>query len=580
MDNIKRKGKSEVKSKGKKAKSGGEVSFFDKTFFQTLGKFDQKASRKKVLGIVLAVIMIASVSASIVASPITDQSSYVESEMVRNEDVVKAMSVEDLNLNIVPKTFKDLKMESIIAQIIDVSETNPAGVQSFASMHDISIVDGRIRVVLELTDDNAALEDANVNIETRYKNLVQALVPISELKEIARDPAVYYIRLPLRAYPMITSEGVGVINADELHAIGIKGDGIKIAVIDGGFEGYTTNPEIPSANIAEVKSFRADGDIEAGSEHGSACAEIVLDVAPNASLYLYNFQYDIEFINATKYAISKGVHIISCSCGFLAGPFNGTGPICEVVDDARTHGILFAESAGNQAERHYEGKYTDTDGDNWHEFSTSPKDETLLIGDISAYDLIGFYLSWDDWQYSDQDYDLYFYYYYAGDWYYIKSDNPQTGTQHPKEVIAGYFVIHIEDSYVKIKRYSATRDVHFELYSAYQDLKEHNVPSSSLCIPADAAGAMTAGATYWDDDSLESFSSQGPTNDGRIKPDVTAPDGVSTYAYGSGKFYGTSASAPHVAGAAALLLSGNQSLTPDQLQSTLEKNAIDLGVPG
>ena len=56
--------------------------------------------------------------------------------------------------------------------------------------------------------------------------------------------------------------------------------------------------------------------------------------------------------------------------------------------------------------------------------------------------------------------------------------------------------------------------------------------------------------------TIEFFSSQGPTIDGRNKPDVSAIDGVSITGAGSfgSVFFGTSAATPHVAGIAALLL--------------------------
>ena len=53
---------------------------------------------------------------------------------------------------------------------------------------------------------------------------------------------------------------------------------------------------------------------------------------------------------------------------------------------------------------------------------------------------------------------------------------------------------------------------------------------------------------------MEFFSSQGPTTDGRTKPDVSAIDGVSISGAGSfgTTFFGTSAAAPHAAAIAAL----------------------------
>jgi len=398
------------------------------------------------------------------------------------------------------------------------------------------------------------------------------------------------IRKPLRAYPMgtIMSEGVDVINADKVHEVGIRGEDVKIAIIDTGFKAYKSNPEIPAENIEVNKSFRADGKIDI-SEHGTACAEVVLDVAPNAKLYLFAAETGVEFVNAVDYAISQGVDIISCSLGFYnAGGYDGTGFICDAVDKARDKGILFVTAAGDEAGRHYEGKYKDTDGDAWHEFndSSSPRDEilNLTIEKVPYGTTIGLFLSWDDWPTSNQDYDLYLYEKNdtTGIWEEIDSSkNPQTGFQPPTESIV-HKKSHGSTSLwgVLIRKYSATRAVNFELYCDCSNVSfaEYNVERSSLTIPADAEGAMIVGATYWKTDDLESFSSRGPTNDGRTKPDVTAPDGVSNFVYG--KFYGTSVSVAHTAGAAALLVSAKPSLTSDALQSLLEDNAVDLGAYG
>jgi subtilisin family serine protease len=509
-------------------------------------------------------------------------------------------TTEDLNLNIAPdKTFKDPKMESAIVYINMVKVGNPTRMQCGINANEIDFIDDKIRVVLELIDDEpstlSSLEEYGITIEATYKNLVQVLIPISKLKSISENPSVRYIRMPLRSSPnAITSEGVATIGADKLHDIGIRGNDVKIAIIDGGFKGYKRNLEIPIANLIEAKSFRADRDIEAGEVHGAACAEVVLDVAPDAGLYLLNFDTGVEFANAVDYAIEKDVNIISCSMAWVnAGGYDGTGFICDIANHAHENGILFVNSAGNYAERHYEGIYNDTDGDNWHEFSINPKDELIDLGYIEAGAPITLFLSWDDWPYSNQDYDLYLFNYTGVmetkpiAW----STNYQTGTQPPREGIVGY----APDSnyyYVAIGNYSATRDVHFELYSFHNYFPEYNVSSSSLSQPADAVGVMAVGATYWKDDSLEYFSSRGPTNDGRLKPDVTAPDGMSNsvYALSTGNhdadlsagisFFGTSASAPHTAGAAALLLSANSSLTANDLQSLLESTAVDLGTPG
>jgi subtilisin family serine protease len=116
---------------------------------------------------------------------------------------------------------------------------------------------------------------------------------------------------------------------------------------------------------------------------------------------------------------------------------------------------------------------------------------------------------------------------------------------------------------------------------------EHQVADGSVTEPGSSSRALTVGAVCWQTSGLESFSSRGPTIDGRTKPDLAAPDWVSSFSYGpfggcggQSGFAGTSAAAPHVAGAAALVKSANPSWGANELQAYLEANALDLGVPG
>ena len=75
------------------------------------------------------------------------------------------------------------------------------------------------------------------------------------------------------------------------------------------------------------------------------------------------------------------------------------------------------------------------------------------------------------------------------------------------------------------------------------------------------------------DGKLESFSSHGPTNNGKSVPSVVGPNGVTTIAYGGNLFYGTSATTPHVAGIVALMIDSNSELSPEQLLNEIEQNA-------
>jgi serine protease AprX len=106
----------------------------------------------------------------------------------------------------------------------------------------------------------------------------------------------------------------------------------------------------------------------------------------------------------------------------------------------------------------------------------------------------------------------------------------------------------------------------------------------TIGTPGDATDVITVGTVGYDN-TLASFSSKGPTTDGRIKPDCVAP-GVNISAADAGTpcsdttMSGTSLSSALVSGVCALILDRNSSATPLQVKNILGYTAYDLGNQG
>lgn len=520
--------------------------------------------------------------------------------LIGNVNFVRATEPEELVLDLdeVPK-FKQVnpKIESVLVQLHDVFTKDRGNMTSFAKQRGMTIHSeivwagpsyvvwyDSVRVILDFEDYSEEniedLERLGVKVETSAGNLVQALVPVFQLQSVSKLTFVKFVRVPLKPTLCVESEGVSVIGATELHGLGIHGSGVKVAILDLGFRGYTglLGTELPSSVV--TMSFSAAGGIEAtnlpenSAKHGTACAEVVHDVAPGAQLYLVNFDTGVEFVNAMDWLILQGVDVISLSVGWVnAGPYDGTGYICDAVNNANSNDIIVSVSAGNQAERHYQGVFTDSNTNGFHEYE--PGDEVIQI-DANIGDYISVFLSWSASWPTNEDYDLYL---YDNEIQLVAfSATNQAGFASAPVEGLSYLVPSSGTYLIAVPEYSTSTDWDIELFSFTHIFQTHNVSESSLLIPADAAGSFTVGATYWSNDGLEPFSSRGPTNDLRIKPDVTAPDGVTNSVYGS--FFGTSASAPHTAGAAALLLSKHPTLTAAQIKSDLESGAVDYGDTG
>ncbi len=456
----------------------------------------------------------------------------------------------------------------------------------------VALRSGSVRVEL-LANRPARAQSAVIRgggrVEAVYGRVIEALVPARSLAEIAHSRGVRFVREPARPVPeSVHGQGVSSTGAALWHKAGARGGGVKVAIVDLGFSGFQRSQETGDLPESAVKvNLCGPGGFEA-TDHGTAVAEVVAEMAPDTKLYLVCIKDVAGLGMAVAYAQAHGIQIVNHSVSwFNTGRGDGSGAPDTpegIVAAARAAGILWVNAAGNRAQQHWSGAFVDTNSNGWNEFAPGDEGNTIAVrgGGVACVAL-----KWDDWPASAEDYDLYLTRTVGGSVAAV-SAGPQTGFEPPTELACALNSSSATQSYaIAIRAQSVTaRPVRFDLFVYPGPDLEHQVAEGSVTEPGASQSALTVGAACWNSRDLEAFSSQGPTIDGRVKPDLVGPDSVSSYTFGlffgcgvTG-FAGTSAAAPHVAAAAALVKQANPSFGPAELQAYLEEHAVDLGAPG
>jgi subtilisin family serine protease len=394
------------------------------------------------------------------------------------------------------------------------------------------------------------------------------------------------MRTPYKPSRKVISEGVETIRAPAYRdRRGVSGGGVSVGILDTGFKGINAlvGTEVPEDTFGTEYVIEHVDDFE--EEHGTACAEIIHDVAPGATLFLASFEDEVTWAAAVDELADLGVRIISHSVGFdnLFAP-NGDHFFAQKVDEVTDRGVLFVTAAGNEADKYYQGTWRDENANDYLDYMGGVEVMPIFVSGGATVAL-----RWNDrFGASNHDYDLFV----VTEEFLADPDlspsNPailaasadlQSGSEDPVERVsfAAEGVV-----YVLVKHDPASpllTSQRFWIWSSAGVDPEFATPTGTLTLPGDARGAFTVGAVDFASLGLEGFSSRGPTADDRVKPDVVGPDGVSTAAYGT-PFFGSSAATPHVAGAAALILSANPSMNVNALRRALEEAVDSLGRRG
>ncbi len=469
------------------------------------------------------------------------------------------------------------------------------------------------RIVVEIaTDDTArarrdALATGGIITGVVPGDVVQASLPAGRIDDLAER--VDAVRLPLIAnrpvrrveatppeFGPVSGQNIAVVKADAWHAAGLTGAGVKVGIVDF-FDLTRWNPAeqgpLPDASHRMCLDNTGSGYCtphlpEDGEEHGVAVAEVVKDMAPGAELYLATVGTVSDLGAAVAWFAANGVSIMTRSLGAAYdGPGDGTGPLASVVDDATRRGITWFNSTGNDASGSY-GRFTEgVDAAGYVDFRAGAEVDTGLTLYPDSGGCVGFDgVRWSDWnepaaQTTDYALELWD---ATGSILLRTIDARQNQGAPPLEGTDEYTCG--QTLTLRLRVVAAGRDpspdvVEVGMFAG--DLEYSQAPYSAAKPVVDsrspalvAVGAVDPPASS----NIASYSSQGPTNDGRTKPDMVTPSGFRSSVYVSTGFSGTSAASPSAAGMAALLYGRGLAGSGAPLAALTKHLVVDLGTPG
>ncbi len=474
------------------------------------------------------------------------------------------------------------------------------------------------------------LEDNGVFVRNVGEDWIEAHVPPALLGAASELPGVRRVDTVIPPQPQslgsVVSQGVELHHADAWHRMGYRGQGVKVGVIDTGFQGFSElqggelprnvtarcyfDPEAaktPSSLLADCEQAPCE---EIECVHGTAVSDTVVDVAPEVELYIANPMSFGDLRDAADWMVEQGVQVINMSLGWIAlGPGDGTSPFSlsalRSVDAAVSGGITWVNAAGNSARGVWYGTFSDPDADGIHNFAPQDIGNSFFlpyVADSPRASTVTGFMRWDDsWGGADCDLDLHLMraipspdndILIASDVYVEDggaNDIPLALVQFRATSISDQGIYYLaitkndcndEPAWIQLTAWAAS------------DLQYYS-PGHQIGSPAESRnpGMLAVAAThYWDTNTIASYSSRGPAIDGRTKPDITGIACGRSAVYPSYSprsapevtcwFGGTSQASPHLAGLAALVKQRLPDATPSQVARFMKQNAQERGLAG
>jgi hypothetical protein len=455
-------------------------------------------------------------------------------------------------------------------------------------------------------------------------NTIHAAMPLSSIDSVtARSDVVRVNTAPLArtSAGSLTSQGYIAHRAKQVvEQQGITGAGVNVGILS------------DSALPAEVAALKASGDLPPnasvlpgqdgpanGHNEGTAMMEIAYDMAPGSTpIFATAFTSEASFADNIIALQAAGCKVIADDVTYSdEGAFQDT-IVAQAVNTVVANGSTYFSSAGNSGNvlnansEAWEGDFKDGgpvtgviggfEGGqgNFHDFGGQ------VFNRIAAAPSGVVLLQWSDpWGGACNDYDL-FVTNSTGTTIKAFSAGVQdcSAASIPDEE-AVYNNPAVNDRIYVVLFSGSARALHVGGWGSTLQFGTtgntwgHNAGKNTISMAATYWGSAHKGAVPFTGmaNPAEPFSSDGPrkifyqpngtpitpnnflfaTNGGTTlqKPDLTAADGVFTKTPGFLPFFGTSASSPHAAGIAALVVQARPGYTPAQVKNAMVKSALD-----
>lgn len=398
-----------------------------------------------------------------------------------------------------------------------------------------------------------------------------------------------------------TPDHVRVTGADAWHAAGRTGRGVRVGVIDvfhvpTFWDTTTMGPRPVSGTTARCWDRGRDctsefftGTARPGDDHGPAVVEVIRSMAPEAEILIARASTESDYYAVVDWFLANGVTIVNRSLGSrFDGPGDGSGVLTSVANYAGDRGIVWVNSAGNNADGRYYRHPVRLVGDRVA-FGPSGTDTWLRFTGCVTPGGVRWAGDWALPPAQRTDYDVFLHDAPIGSpasgRVIASSTLRQRNGAPPLEVITGSRCPAPGRAfYLEVRRVAGTPegDV-LEIIDFADGIAAHTQARYSAAVPVvDSRHPAVLGVGAVDPPlggRVAAYSSQGPTNDGRIVPDLVAPAGADSVTFGE-TFSGTSASAPVVAGAAALLREARITADARSLADLIRHSVVDRGPRG